>query len=136
MKLLFCALTVFVSFLTVSVTAEAVKVSTDKIEDIYVEALENSLGQKSYIQVGAPWESDGVTTGKALVAGLDIVEEPKILFVHDDSLEFDSEIAFEEVPKKENFKLSPTDVSEINDTLIFSQIKARQIDPKEFDVAK
>lgn len=114
----------------------AVAISTENIEALYVEAIENTLHEKSYGQIGAPWESEEYGDINSLMAGLNIIQEPKIVFSLE-SFDFNTEIAFEQVPKRDNkFKLSSTDVSEINEALIFSEIKAKYIDPKEFDVTE
>lgn len=111
----------------------AVAVSTEAIEALYVQALENSLTERKYVQVGAPWESGGIEN-REILAGLNIIQEPQMLFSFEKSLDFDTEIAFEDVPKKGKFKLTKSDLSEIYESLIFSEIKARYIDPKEFQI--
>lgn len=108
----------------------AVAVSVDHIEAIYMQAIENDYA--SYVHIGDDWDGEGC--GKeTMLAGMQVVEEPKILFITDDSYNF-SEIAFENVRPANLVKLSRSEVAEINEALIVSHIKARSVDPKPFNV--
>lgn len=136
------------SFLFLAVQAEeksllhdavgALVVSEEAVEAIYIQAIEKSLIDHSYVQVGAPWNSNEAGDTASYFAGLNVIEEPKILFSSEKSLNFETEIAFEYIPKNEHVnipsKLSETDISSINDAMMFSEIRARSIDPKEFNV--
>lgn len=109
----------------------AVAVSTENIEAMYVQAIENDYSL--YAQLGADWNSEGLEIDTSL-AGIQTISEPKILFINDDSFNSTSEIAFEDTRPKNRVKLSMSDIAEINEALIISHIKSRSVDPKEFNV--
>lgn len=106
----------------------AVAVSVDHIESIYIQAIENDYA--SYVNIGDDWEGEGKET---MLAGMQLIEEPKIMFIADDTCNF-SEIAFENVRPANHVKLSRSEIAEINEALIVSHIKARSVDPKPFNV--
>lgn len=110
----------------------AVAVSTDNIEAIYLQAIEKDYDL--YTQLGADWDDEGDGRGKEkMLAGMQVVGESKILFIAHDSFNI-SEIAFENIRPSNHFKLSRSDIAEINEAIIVSHIKARSVDPKTFNI--
>lgn len=105
----------------------AVAVSTDNIEAIFLQAIEKDYDL--FAQIGADWD-DGK---EKMFAGMQLIEEPKILFITDDTFNI-SEIAFENKRPSNHFKLSKSDIAEINEAIIVSHIQARSVDPKAFNV--
>ncbi|MBA3815489.1 MAG: hypothetical protein H0X29_03025 [Parachlamydiaceae bacterium] len=109
----------------------AVAITTDDVEGLYVQAIEKDY--ELYVQLGADWDTDG-KDGETKFAGLQVLEQPTILFIKDDSFDHMNEIAFENVRPNTRVKLSKSDIAEINEALIISHIKSRSVNPKEFNI--
>lgn len=117
-----------------------VAISKESVEAIYVQAIEKYILEHEYVEMGLPWHSNESGDIASFFAGLNVIKEPTMQFSLEKSLKFNTEIAFEPMSKKEKInikekvKLSDTDISSINEALIFGEIKFKSIDPQEFNV--
>lgn len=108
----------------------AVAVSTESIEAIYLQAIEND--DAKYAKLGADWDEDA-SGNNTMIAGVQVFQDRKIFFDRNSGLNM-SEIAFENVRPNKHVQLTRADIAEINEAMIISYIKTRTVDPKMFNV--
>lgn len=105
----------------------AVAISTDAIDAVYFQALENDLVH--YVDLG--WQGD--MHDLSFAPGISNYSTDSSVYVFEDPANLTKDIAFEN-RKTSTIKQSQTDMYSLHEALIISEIKGRSVNPKEFDV--